>query len=164
MNHRIINPLIEEGGWGTISCVTCQLFLAPTSAYEATCHKHQQLMLSLGFEPKHIAHQGQARDWCAVLLSSPPGARITLDLNNSSKLLVISARLTSRLRPLLNWKILQSPGTRFFLCIPLNMQTDAIAIKGNCSFLKGLCKAAVVLHLGNISQLDWRHSNTPLHL
>lgn len=121
-------------------------------------------LLHLGFEPKHIPHQGQARDWCAVLLSSPPGARITLDLNNSSKLLVISARLTSRLRPLLNWKTLQSPGTRFFLCIPLNMQTDAIAIKGNCSFLKGLCKAAVVLHLGNISQLDWCHSNTPLHL
>lgn len=118
----------------------------------------------LGSEPKHIPHQGQTHDWCAFHLYSPPEARITLDLNNSSQLLVFSIMLTLRLRPLLNWKNLGSPGNRFFLGVPLNMQTDAITIKGNCSCLKRLCRAAAMLHLGSISRLDWCHSNTPLHL
>lgn len=146
------------------SYLMCDMSIIPRSRLHSFCTRllainTNSYLQHLGYEPKSVSHQGQAHDWCAFHLSSTPGARITFDLNNSSKLLVIFVRFILRPRPLLNWKNLQSPGTQILLCIPFDMQTDAIAIKGNGGFLKWPCRDAAMLHLGSISPLDWRHSN-----
>lgn len=101
----------------------------PNILYVATCHKHHQPttisdILNLGLNT--FFSTGQTHDWCAVHPSSSPGARITLDLNNSSNLFVIFITLTLRLGSLLNWKNL--------CCQPLVSSSASLWHAASCDY------------------------------
>lgn len=102
LHHKSLNFREEEGGRGTISWVTCQLFLPHTSTRlnVVARYKHHQTTLTSG-----IWNQGlnifftlrRTHDWCTVPPSSSPGTKINLHLNNTPNLFVIFA-LTLKLR------------------------------------------------------------------
>ncbi len=169
VNHCIINLLTSEGRRRMRYYLMCDMSIIPPSHLHPFCMwllaintTNQQLSLTSW---NTFFSTGQTHDWCTVHPSSSLGARITLDLTNSSNLFVIFITLTLRLRPLLIGKP-RVASHSFLLLLPSDAQTAVITIRGNYGILKWMWEAVNIaqqaFHLGDITVSkwgDWCHSN-----